>query len=156
MKLLKETFILRTFGLLKIPMIFFLRPSVVDVSEKRIEIKIPLSRRSKNHLNGMYFGALSVGADCAGGILALRLIHKRKEKISLIFKDFKADFLKRAEADVHFSCEDGDAITELVERAIKSGERENLAVNVTATTPKKTGKEPIARFVLTLSLKKKA
>jgi len=58
----------------------------------------------------MYFGVLAVGADVTGGFLAMRYIQASTSKIALIFKDFKAEFLKRAEGDVHFVCEDGIAI----------------------------------------------
>ena len=54
-----------------------------------IEIKIPLKRRTKNHLYSMYFGALSVGADITGGFLAMMCIQKTNKRVALIFKDFK-------------------------------------------------------------------
>ena len=102
----------------------------------------------------MYFGVLSVGADVTGGFLAMKLIQESKSKIALIFKDFHADFLKRAEGDVHFVCEDGIAIQNLVNTAEETGERQNLPVNIIATVPE-ISNEPIAKFVLTLSIKKK-
>ena len=40
--------------------------------------------------------------------------------VSLIFKDFSAEFLKRAEGDVHFISQDGAAVRDLVRRAIDS------------------------------------
>ena len=58
----------------------------------------------------MYFGVLSVGADVTGGFLAMKYIKSSKSRMSLIFKDFHADFLKRAEGHVHFKCDDGMAI----------------------------------------------
>jgi hypothetical protein len=102
----------------------------------------------------MYFGVLSVGADVTGGFLAMKLIQASKSKIALIFKDFHADFLKRAEGDVHFVCEDGIAIQNLVNTAEETGERQNLPVNIIATVPE-ISDEPVAKFVLTLSIKKK-
>jgi acyl-coenzyme A thioesterase PaaI-like protein len=146
----KETLKLRAVGLTKIPMLFFLSPSVVEITDHRCVVKIPLTRRSKNHLGSMYFGALAAGADCAGGLIAWKLAEK---KVSLVFKDFKADFLKRAEGDVFFACEEGLEIRKLVERVASSGSREHMPVHVTATVPSKLGNEPVARFVLTLSLK---
>lgn len=135
-------------------MIFFCRPSLVSLSNKKIEIKIKLNRRTKNHLGSMYFGVLSVGADLACGYLAMNLINKTESKISLIFKDFHADFLKRAEDDVHFICEEGASIQKLVESVEKTDERQNLPINLIAIVPK-ISNEPIAKFILTLSLKKK-
>ena len=143
-----------SFGLIRIPLIFFCRPKVVSISDTMLEVKIKLNRRTKNHLNSMYFGVLSVGADVTCGFLAMKLISKNQSRISLIFKNFHANFLKRAEGDVHFICEDGMTIQNLVEVAEQTGERQNLPVNVTATVPS-ISNEPVAEFILTLSLKKK-
>ena len=153
--MIKETLFIRAWGFLKIPLIYFLRPSILEMTDERMVMKIPLNRRSKNHLNSMYFGALCVGADCAGGMIAMKLIRESGHDISLVFKDFQASFLKRPEADVHFICEVGSEIKKLIDRTVKSGERENLAVPVIATCPSKFGNEPVAQFTLTLSLKKR-
>ena len=152
---MSETTKLRLWTLSKIPLLFFLRPSVVEASESRTVIRVPLSRRSRNHLGSMYFGALCAGADLAGALTAMRRIDASGRRISLIFKDVKAQFFKRAEGDVLFSCEDGEAVAGLVRRAISSGEREELPVAVGATVPEKLGPEPVAEFVLTLSLKRR-
>ena len=143
------------FGLTQVPLIFYCRPKVVSISDSKLEIKIKLNRRTKNHLNSMYFGVLAVGADVTGGFLAMRYIQASTSKIALIFKDFKAEFLKRAEGDVHFVCEDGIAIQNLVRAAEETGERQNLPVQIIATVPK-ISDEPVAKFILTLSIKKKS
>jgi acyl-coenzyme A thioesterase PaaI-like protein len=153
---MRDTVLLRTFGFLKIPMLFYISPTVVESSDEKCVVKIPLNRRTQNHLHSMYFGALAAGADCAGGLIAMRTIEQQaKGKVALIFKDFHADFLKRAEGDVHFTCTQGAEIRELVKKAIETGERQNLPVHLTATVPSKLGAEPVAQFTLTLSLKKK-
>jgi acyl-coenzyme A thioesterase PaaI-like protein len=153
---LRETALLRLFGLTQIPLLFLASPRVVEVGEARAEIVVPLSRLTKNHLGSMYFGVLAMGADCAGGILAMKLIEQAGGDVSLIFGEFHAKFLKRAEGDVHFVSTDGAVVRELVERAIATGERQTAPVRVTATVPDKSGDEPVAEFTLALSLKKKA
>jgi acyl-coenzyme A thioesterase PaaI-like protein len=152
---LKETLLLRAFGFLKIPMLYSISPTVVEISEKRCVVRVPLNRRTKNHLNSMYFGALAAGADCAGGLIAMRFLREEEAQVSLIFKDFHAEFMKRAEGDVLFACEDGDAVRELVRQTVTTGERQNMPLHITATVPSKFGTEPVAKFILTLSLKKK-
>jgi acyl-coenzyme A thioesterase PaaI-like protein len=149
----RETLGIRLWAFLKIPMLAFVRPSVVELNNDRVVIRLRLTRRTKNHLGSMYFAALCAGADAAGGLIAFRMIQKSGKKVSLIFKSFEAEFLKRPEGDVHFTCEEGAAIRALVERVIASGEREHIPVHVTATVPAKFGDEPVAKFVLTLSLK---
>jgi len=151
-KITKLTWMIRLFGLTKVAMIAYCRPRVILLNESTLEIKIPLNRRTRNHINSMYFGALSVGADITGGFLALSPIQKSKRKIVLVFKDFNAKFLKRAESDVHFICKDGKAVKDLVDLAIKTQERQNYKLNIIATTPK-ISNDIVAEFELTLSIK---
>lgn len=152
---IKDTAMVRIFGLTKVPMLWYLRPSVVEMDRQKCVIKIPLTRKSKNHLNSMYFGAMAAGADCAAGLFAMKLIMQSGENIALSFKDFHAEFLKRAEGDTLFSCVQGEEISTFVSEVIASGERMNKEMIVTATCPDKLGDEPVAQFKLTLSLKKK-
>ena len=152
--LTKANLYLKFFGLTKIPLLWFCRPKIINLDSNSVEIQIPLKRRTKNHLGSMYFGALSVGADITGGFLAMMCIQKSKCKVALIFKDFKADFLKRAEGDVHFKCNQGSNIVNLVEKTIKSGQRESAIVNIDAYVPS-ISNDLVAKFELTLSLKEK-
>jgi len=152
---IKATWFIRYFGLSKVPLIFYCRPSVIELTEETAVIKIPFKRRNKNHLNSMYFGALAVGADVAGGILAMELIRKSGRKISLIFKNFRAEFLKRPEGNTHFACNEGKAIKTLIDEVKRTGERQIIPLKITATVPEISGNEPVAEFVLTLSLKDK-
>ena len=153
---LRETFLLRAFGFLKIPLVFYIAPRVLELGEERVEIKVPLNWRTKNHLGSMYFGTLCTAADVAGGLIAMKQIQKKGNTVNLVFKDFHAEFLKRPDADTHFISEDGKTVKELVERAIASGEREEATVAIHATCPSKYGDEVMARFKLTISLKKKS
>ncbi|MGH9315758.1 MAG: DUF4442 domain-containing protein [Thermoanaerobaculia bacterium] len=152
----RETLRLRLWALAKIPLIAWVRPSVVVLTEERCEIRVPLSRRTRNHLGSMYFGALCTGADAAAALIGLKISQGLSGRISFIFKDVQAEFLKRAEADVHFSCGQGREIRQLLEKAEASGERESLPVHVLATVPTLFGPEPVARFTLTLSVKRKS
>jgi acyl-coenzyme A thioesterase PaaI-like protein len=156
MALLSETARLRLWALAKIPMIAWVRPSVVRLTEESCEIRVPLSRRTRNHLGSMYFGALCTGADAAAAIIGLKILEAAGGGISFIFKDVQAEFLQRPEADVHFACSEGGAIRQLLEKANASGERESLPVHVIATVPTLFGDEPVARFTLTLSVKRKS
>jgi acyl-coenzyme A thioesterase PaaI-like protein len=155
LKLLKETALLRAFGLFKIPLIFYCAPRVVELGENATEIVIPLNYRTKNHLGSMYFGAIAIGADVAGGLIAMRLIQEGGNQLGLVFKDFRAEFLKRPTADVHFRSDDGPKMKALVARAMATGERENETVEIVASCPS-LSPEPVARCFLTISLKRKA
>lgn len=153
---LKETALVRVLGLTKIPVLFFVGPRVLRADEEGCEVKIPLNYRTRNHLNVMYFGVLAAGADIAGGLSAALLIWKKYPKVALLFKDFHAEFLKRADGDVHFTCNQGREIRAAVEQAVATGERITMPVEIIATVPSKYGDDPVAKFTLGLSMKNKA
>ncbi|HEY3271975.1 MAG TPA: DUF4442 domain-containing protein [Geothrix sp.] len=154
---LKQTFGMRLFGWLKIPLLASVRPSVVELTDTRCVVRVPLRRWTKNHLGSMYFGALAIGADCAGGLLAMDQIKRSGQPVSLVFKTFQATFLKRPESDVYFICEEGATIRDQVRRALESEDRITEPMHVQAAVKLPDGAfEPVAEFMLELSLKRKA
>jgi acyl-coenzyme A thioesterase PaaI-like protein len=149
----RNRFLIWLFAFTKIRMLHYIAPRFVEMTNERSVVLIRLNRRTRNHLNSMYFGVMAAGADMAGGLMAMRLIQDSGRKVALIFKDFRAEFFKRAEGDTLFTCNDGAAVRALVKQAIDTGERVNATVHVTATVPSVLGDDPVAQFELTLSLK---
>ncbi len=137
----------------QVPLMGICTPTVIAVNEHACTVAIPLNERTKNHLGCMYFGALHIGADTAGGLLAMVEIQKSGRAVSLIFKDAQAKFLRRAEGDVHFSCTSGEVVRKAVQQTCSSKERVNVPIAVVATVPSVSQSELVAQFTLTLSLK---
>jgi hypothetical protein len=144
---------LNLFAFAKVPLVWACRPKILHVDSQRISLKIPLKRNTKNHLNSMYFGALAVGADTVGGFYALSKAKDNGCKISMAFKSVAGQFLKRPEADVIFTCEDGELIDQMIAQSLQSGTRVNEVIEVVATCPSLHGDEAMANFQLTLSIK---
>ena len=140
-------------GLLKIPMIGFVRPRLISLDREEVVIRIKLGRRSRNHLGSMYFGALAVGADLAAGLHAFYFGELKGYKVSLAFKGIKGEFLKRAESDVAFRCVEGQKILEALELSKSLAERVNIPVQVKAYN---SDNEEVADFELVLSLRVKS
>lgn len=151
----KNTAYVRLFGLMKVPLIWFIKPTVIELGDEKTIIKVPFKRSNKNHLGSLYFGVLCTAADIAGGLAAMKHIDDSGHKVSLAFQDFKADFHKRAVGDTFFTNTQGQEIKEFVSKVIQSGERMSMPVDIVATT-KQFGDEPVASMTLTLSLKKKS
>ncbi len=152
--LLKETAFVRLLAL-KIPMFFWLGPRVLQLDDEGCAVEIPFGWRTKNHLNSMYVGVLCAGADLASGLNAARLIQGKHKHVKLVFADMRCEFLKRADGDVVFRSREGRRIAEAMRQADETGERVTLPIEVVATVPKKYGDEPVARFTMGLSLKRK-
>lgn len=141
------------FSHFKVALIGYLKPRLITLSEKEIVIRLPLRRRSRNHLNSMYFGALSVGADLAGGLHGFYHADRAQCKISLAFKSFQAQFLRRPESDVYFVCNEGELVKQMIEESQQSGERINKPITIKAYTNYPSQPEEVASFILELSIK---
>lgn len=154
LRLLKLTWGMRLFAWWRIPLLAAARPVIEVLEDDRCVVRIPLRRRTRNHLGSMYFGALAIGADCAAGLMAVDRIRKKGAKVALVFKSFQAQFLKRPEGDVRFVCEEGARIGAMIDQALTTGERvtEPISISAFVTLPEGT-REDVAAFTLELSLK---
>jgi acyl-coenzyme A thioesterase PaaI-like protein len=152
--LFRQTAIIRLFAL-RVPALLFLGPRVLELDDEGCAVKIPLGWRSRNHVGSMYFGALCAGADLAGALHAIHVVRERRSKVVVLFKDLRAEFLKRADGDVVFRSREGRRVADAVRQADQSGERITIPVEVVATVPARYGDEPVARFTLGLSMKRK-
>ena len=139
-------------GVLKIPMIHYVRPKLIFCNDEEMQIKIPFRRRTKNHLNSMYFGALNIGADLAAGLFVYYLGERMSRTVTLAFKSSKADFLKIPESHVFFHCAKGNFIREKIYEASQNGERVNFSLPVTA---KNVAGEVVAEFDMEVSIRVK-
>ena len=138
----------------KVPMIGFCQPSLISLTPSCCETAIPLISNTKNHVNSLYFGALAVGADITAGFLAIWLSQQSDHFIEVVFKDFQADFIKRALATTHFQCDSGELIQQMIDETTESKERVNRSIPIIATTPSLSD-DIVAKFSLTLSCKRK-
>lgn len=151
----RKTLLLWMFSLVKLPLVFWLKPRIMEVSNQKTITMMKYRHKTKNHVGSMYFGVLCVGAELAPGIMTMHLFEQQKEKFTFLFKDFHAEFFKRCEGDVYFTCDQGEAIQEMIVKARETKLRQNRVFDVIATVPSQFGAEVVGKFQLTLSLKMK-
>lgn len=138
------------FGWVKIAMIAYCRPKIVTWNEDTVVIRIRKSRRTKNHLKSIYFGALMVGADLAAGLHAFAFTVSEKKKISLAFKSCNAQFFKRPDTDVFFEARAGALVRNMITESESKKERINAVIPVSI---KDVHGEEVARIDMELSLR---
>jgi len=153
---MNPTTMVRLWSLQNVFFIWLMRPKILELTNDRCVVRVPLNWITRRRdIHAMYLGTLCMGADVAAGLISFVLMRSRKERVVFIFKDLKAEFLKRAEGAVVFTNNDGPVIQDLLRRALETGERQEATVHVVATVPSKLGDEAVARFELTLSVKRK-
>jgi len=135
----------------KIPLLAYCNPCIETLNPQQTMISIPLTAKTMNHLQSMYLGVLTIGAECTAMLMPFMSIMQQNYNIHLIVKSLTADFLKRAESDVSFICNDGELITDTMQQVLHSDKRLNTTVTVSAFTA--TPKIEVANFQVTLSMK---
>lgn len=143
------------FGLFKIPLIGFVRPRLLELTDARMVVRIPLRRRTRNHLGSMYFGALAIGADLAGAFQSFYISKNMGGKLSIVFKNFDAQFLRRPESDVFFISSEGDKIREMINETVETGDRVTRNIHIQGVINYNEEAEVVAEFTLGLSVKHK-
>lgn len=137
---LKLTALINAYSAVNIPLLAFVTPRIMELSETRSVVRIRLDRRSRNHLKVMYFGALAMGAELSIALKAIDAIDKSGKKIDFIFKDFQAEFLKRADGHVHFICDQVQGVQDLVNMAVSGSERHHRTFEGYAVVADQSGK----------------
>ena len=158
-EMFKINLFLRLYAWIKIPLIGFCSPSLVELTDTRLALKIPLGYRTRNHLKSMYFGALAIGAEMSIVLIAVLKIKEHTDgggdRIDFVFKDFKINFLKRPDGDVHFISDEIKTVVDQISEAKNSTERINRTMKGYAVVPSINPLERVAEFELTLSVKRK-
>ncbi len=155
MKLSKVNRYLHLFGLTKISLVFYVRPKIIEYSEKHILLRIKLRRKTRNHLKSMYIAALVVGADISSGFLAFLKTQNSDKRISLVFKSIQGEFLKRPMGDCYFLCENGEQVDDMIQKSTETGERLNEMSEIKVYTDYDKERELVAIFKMELSIKVK-
>lgn len=118
----KLEFYVKSTSFFRVPLLFFCSPKILTLDNSS-KVKIPLNWVTKNHYRTMYFGALCMGAELSVALPLLEQMFLKKRKVNFIFKDFKADFLKRADTDVVFEFSEVQSILNLVDNCEKQNTR---------------------------------
>ena len=155
LELLKLSALINAYSVVNIPLLAFVTPQVLTLDGSKSEVRVRLDRRTRNHLGVMYFGALAMGAELSIALKAITSIRSSGKRIDFIFKDFSAEFLKRADGHVHFICEEVPLVNQLIQQAAQNNERHEKTFNGYAVVPS-SGPEPVMRYKLTLSVKNRS
>lgn len=136
--------------LFKLPSAIFWRLKIKKLDAEACEVSIPYFWRSQNPFNSIYFAALAGAAELSTGALC-QLSMAGKGKFSMLVVDFRAEYFKKADQLITFSCNQGKELESIINQ-LQPGESNKLTMISTGFT--KDG-EMVARFYVTWSFKKK-
>lgn len=136
--------------LFKLPSAIFWRLKIKKLDAESCEVSIPYFWRSQNPFKSIYFAALAGAAELSTGALC-QLSMAGKGKFSMLVVDFRAEYFKKADQLITFSCNQGQELEAIIDQ-LQPGESNKLTMISTGIN--KNG-EMVARFHVTWSFKKK-
>jgi hypothetical protein len=140
----------RMFLLRNLPAAWFSGVRVKQVSTKRCQVVVPYKWFTRNPFRSTYFACLSMAAEMSTGVLAMSQVYRRVPQVALLVVAVEGRFIKKATGVTSFTCEQGEQIKEAVERALHSGEGQQ--VTLTSVGRNEDGEE-IAVFKITWSFR---
>jgi acyl-coenzyme A thioesterase PaaI-like protein len=142
----------RLFLFSKLPAAFFSGVRIREVSEQQCEVTVPYKWFSQNPFRSTYFACLAMAAELTTGSLAMVHIYKRTPAVSMLIVKMEASYFKKATGITTFTCADGTALKETVEKAIATGEAQSFTALSTGLNAQG---EKVAEFLFTWSFKAK-
>lgn len=137
--------------LAKLPSAIFWRLRIKTLSTEECEVTIPYFWRSQNPFKSIYFAAMAGAAELSTGALC-QLALAGKGKFSMLVVDFRAEYFKKANEKITFTCNQGNELFELIE-GIEVNKTGQLMMISSGKSP--SGEE-VARFYVTWSFKRKS
>ncbi len=136
----------------KLPAAWFMGIRVMECTEHHTVVRLPYKWRSQNPFRSTYFAAQCAAGELATGLLALAELQGRAP-VSMLITHIEGDFLKKAAQTLYFTCDEGSAVMECIQRAIESGHAQTLRMTAVGRLPDQT---EAARIVVTWSFKRRS
>lgn len=125
---------MQLYFLQKLPSLYFWGVRIKNCNPQRSEVTIPFHWRSQNPFRSMYFAALAGAAELSTGVLALIGLAGRA-KVSMLVVHVEAQFFKKADAIVTFTCEQGTDMIHAIDQAITTGEAQQFVATSIGKLP---------------------
>jgi hypothetical protein len=113
---------LNKFLLFKLPSAFICGVRVKEISENKCVATVKHRWINQNPFNSMYFAVQAMAAELTTGALVMLEIQKSNKNISMLVASNKGNFSKKATGKITFICNDGNVVSQAIQKAITTGE----------------------------------
>lgn len=118
---------MRLYFLQKLPSLFWWRAKVVKLNPASCTVSLPYGWSTQNPFRSIYFAAQCGVAEFSTGILAL-LALKDQPSVSMLVTEVRSVFTKKADGTTYFTCDQGEEIRALIQKAIQTGAPQSITM----------------------------
>lgn len=111
------------YTLFNVPSAFIAGVKLDHLSGDRCVTSVSYKFLNKNPFRSIYFAVISMAAELSTGCLVMVATEGFEKKIGFIVVDLKASFHSKAKGKVEFICEDGQILSEAVQKCLETGKQ---------------------------------
>ena len=108
------------FTLLRLPSVWLCGIRVTLLEQSFCEAKVKHRWINQNPFNSMFWAVQGMAAELTTGMLLMQEIQISKRKISMLVLNNKANFSKKAQGRITFSCNSADLITNAIKKLLET------------------------------------
>jgi hypothetical protein len=143
--------LMRYFLFRRLPAAWFLGLRVESCDGAQAVVRLDYGWRSRNPFRSIYFAAQCAAGELSTGLLAMAALQEAPP-VSMLVTRVEAEFLKKADKTLRFTCAEGPAVQAAIARAVSSGEPQVLPMTSEGRLP---DGQVAARVVITWSFKRR-
>ena len=141
------------FKLKNLPLAFVAGLKINELTDQQAVVSIKHNYFTKNPFRSMYFAAQAMAAELSTGVLVMDAVQQVKPKrISMLVKDMRADFSKKATGRIQFTCTNGKLLQETIEFVLANDEGKTIEMQSVGTDE---ANDVVSIFTFTWTLKEK-
>ena len=114
------------FTLLKLPSVWLCGIRVTSLEQSFCEAKVKHRWINQNPFNSMFWAVQGMAAELTTGMLLMQEIQTSKRKVSMLVLNNKANFSKKAQGRITFSCNSADLITNAIKKLLETDKPQTL------------------------------
>ena len=117
---------LNAFTFFKLPSAFWSGVRVKSISPEICQTTVKYGWFNQNPFKSMYFAVQAMAAEFTTGALVMYRIKESGKDISMLVAQNKAVFTKKATGRIIFTCNQGNLIAEVIQKAIDTNEGQTV------------------------------
>ena len=141
---------------INVPMVWFSGMKILKLSKNNCIVHLPFKWyyrwQNMNPFKSMYFAVQCMGAEISTASLVSLAITGAHPSIEFIVTSMSSKYFKKATGNVSFTCNDGEAVFNAVEKAKSSNDGVEVKIKTTGTLDDGT---IVSEFYFTWSLKQR-
>jgi len=133
-----------------LPMVLISGVRLIRLDEEKSVTEVPFRWINKNPFKSIYFAVQSMAAELSTAAPVIMALKAVDADVAFIIVELKAEFIKKAQSRVVFTCEEFGKINDAMSQLSKPGDTMTITAE---TVGRDMSDEEVARFYFTWSFK---